>query len=138
VRILGFPVSPGDDIWIEVWASSATQGYAYILNHDTNWAVNLSFAAPSGTQLTGDTAEWVVERPTLISGSETTLADYVSDYFSNCYADTYRGEEYMPGWASAILVTMLNNDSAPISSPTALGASAIQFQYGLEVKKAIF
>lgn len=137
VQIGGFAVSPGDDIWIEVWNTSPTQGYAYIVNESTGQALNLSFVAPSGTQLVGNTAEWVVERPT-INGSYATLAVYASDYFSNCYADTYSGVEYTPGSASAQLVTMLANNSAPTSYPTLLGANAIQFQWELPVKKAIF
>jgi Peptidase A4 family len=140
VQIGGFAVSPGDDIWIEVWNTSATQGYAFIFNYATGEAVNLSFPAPPGTTLRGNTAEWVVERPTnLDNGSLATLADYASDYFSNSNADTYSNAVYSPGAASAELVTMLNG-SVPISYPTLLGADAIQFQHEAPptAKKAIF
>lgn len=144
VQIGGFAISPGDDIWIEVWNTSATQGNAYIFSYATGQAVNLSFPAPSGTQLVGNTAEWVVERPgNLDNDNLTTLADYAADYFSNCNADTYSNVLYTPGSPSAQLVAMCNNDtcsagSLPISYPTLLGNSAIQFQQEATVKKAIF
>jgi Peptidase A4 family len=143
VPITNFPVSPGDDIWIEVWNTSATEGYAYIFNYATGQAVNLSFQAISGTQLVGNTAEWVVERPQ-VNGSYSTLSGYASDYFSDCYADTYGDVLFTPSSPSTQLWTMCNSQtpcssaSMPISYPTLLGASAIQFQQESTTKKATF
>jgi Peptidase A4 family len=74
VRISNFPVTPGDDIFVEVWHTSPTQGYAYLVNQTNNQAVEVGFTAPSGTSLVGNSAEWVVERP-FVDGSFTTLTN---------------------------------------------------------------
>jgi hypothetical protein len=36
-----------------------------MLNYNTDQYVTIGFNAPNGTQLVGDSAEWVVERPTV-------------------------------------------------------------------------
>lgn len=127
VRISNFPVAPGDDLFLEVWNTSATQGYAYFVNYTTNQVVDLGFTAPSGTKLVGNSAEWVVERPG-VGGGLATLTNYISDYFSNCFAYTFAGSTYEPGTSSAVQVTMLDNSGNAISYPTLLGSSAIWFQ----------
>jgi hypothetical protein len=143
VQLGGLAVSPGDDMWVEVWNTSATQGYVYVFDYATGQAVSLSIAAQPGTRLIGNTAEWVVERPEA-SGSYATLANYISDYFSDCSAETNSNATYSPGSASTQLWTMCNSQgpcssaSIPISFPTVLGTSAIQFQYeATGIKKAI-
>jgi hypothetical protein len=127
VRINNFPIAPGDDLYIEVWNTTATQGYAYITNYSTNKSVTLGFTAPAGTKLVGNSAEWVIERPG-INGSTSNLANYVSDYFSNCLASTWSHVSYNPSNASALQLTMVDNAGQPISFPTVLGSSAIWFK----------
>jgi len=127
VRISNFPVAPGDDLYIAVWNTSATQGNAYFVNYRTNFAGTVQFTAPSGTTLVGNSAEWVVERPG-VNGGLATLANYVSDYLSNCHASTWNSVSYEPGSPSAMQLTMLDDNGRPISLPTMLGASAIWFQ----------
>ena len=60
-RISGFPIAPGDDIFVEVWHTSATQGYVYLVNNNTNQAVQIGFTASPGYPLRGNSAEWIVE-----------------------------------------------------------------------------
>jgi len=127
VAISNFPVAPGDDLFVEVWNTSATQGYAYLVNYNNNQSVEIGFTAPSGTKLVGNSAEWVVERPG-VNGGLATLANYISDYFSDCYAYTHAGTSYVPGTASATSLTMLDNSGYGISYPTLLGSTAIWFQ----------
>ncbi len=127
VRISNFPVNPGDDIFLEVWNTSSTQGYAYYVNYNTNQTVEVGFTAPSGTYLVGNSAEWVVERPG-VNGGLATLTNYISDYFSDCYAYTWSYTTYTPGSASALQVTMLDNNGYAISYPTLLGSTGIWFQ----------
>jgi len=126
-RISNFAVVPGDDLFVEVWHTSATQGYAYIVNYNTDQAVEIGFTAPSGTRLIGNSAEWVVERPG-VGGGLATLTNYISDYFSDCYAETENYTQYVPGSAGALQLTMLDNSNNPISYPTLLGTTAIWFQ----------
>jgi hypothetical protein len=87
VRISGFPVVPGDDIFVEVWHTSSTQGYAYLVNYDTNQAVEVGFTAYPGYPLRGNSAEWVVEAPT-VGGSLATMVDYTMIPFWDAYAYT--------------------------------------------------
>ena len=127
VAISNFPIVPGDDVFVEVWNTTATQGYVYMVNYNNNTSVEIGFTAPSGTKLVGNSAEWVVERPS--SGSSlTTLANYISDYFSDCYAYTWNGTQYTPGTSSAYNYTMLDNSNYAISYATLLGSTGIWFQ----------
>jgi hypothetical protein len=130
MSISNFPVAPGDDLFVDVWHTSATQGYAWFTNLTTNQYVDMGFTAPSGTLLIGNSAEWVVERPSIGSGSGNlaTLTNYVADPFWDCYANTESRVSYTPGSPGSLLVTMLDNDSNPISYPTRLGSTAILFQ----------
>jgi hypothetical protein len=61
VRIGGFPVAPGDDMFVEVWHTSPTQGYVYLVNYNTNQSVELGVTAYPGRALIGNSAEWIVE-----------------------------------------------------------------------------
>jgi hypothetical protein len=119
VRISGFPIAPGDDLFVEVWHTSSTQGYAYLVNYNNNQAVEVGFTAYPGYPLVGNSAEWVVERPS-VGGSLTTLTNYIMDPFWDAYA-------YTAGYAAfydideATPVTMLDNSGNPISYPEYLG-----------------
>jgi hypothetical protein len=119
VRIGGFPVSPGDDMFVEVWHTSPTQGYAYIVNYTTNqYTGSIGFTAPPGTTLVGNSAEWVVERPT-VGGSLATLTNYTMDPFWDAYAYT---ESYaFNDIDEAMPVDMLDNKGYVISYPEYLG-----------------
>jgi Peptidase A4 family len=115
VRISNFPIAPGDAIFVEVWHTSSTQGYAYLVNCNSKQAVEVGFTAPSGTYLVGNSAEWVVERPK-VNGSLATLTNYIMDPFWDAFA-------YTEGYASfndideATPVDMLDNSSHVISYP---------------------
>jgi Peptidase A4 family len=87
VRISSLPVTVGDDIFVEVWHTSSTQGYAYLVNENTNQYVEVGFTAYPGYPLRGNSAEWVVEAPT-VGGSLATLTDYSFIPFWNAYAYT--------------------------------------------------
>ncbi len=87
VRIPSLPIVPGDDMFVEVWHTSATQGYAYIVNENTNQYVEIGFTAPAGTTLKGNSAEWIVEAPT-VNGSLATIVDYTEVPFWDAYAYT--------------------------------------------------
>lgn len=118
VRIGGFPIVPGDDIFVEVWNTSSTAGHAYLVNYNNNQSVNISFSAPSGTVLKGNSAEWVVERPS-VGGSLTTLTNYIMDPFWDAYAYT-RGSAFYD-IDEATPVNMLDNAGNVISYPEYLG-----------------
>ena len=126
-RITSLPIVPGDDLFVEVWNTTSTAGHAYLVNYNTNQYVIINFTAPSGTQLVGNSAEWVVERPG-INGSLATLSNYISDYFSDAYAYNFGYSAVDPGSAGSFPVTMLDNSGNAISYPTLLGGNAIWVQ----------
>jgi hypothetical protein len=126
-RIPSLPIVPGDDLFVEVWSTSSTAGHAYLVNYNTNQYVIINFSAPPGTQLVGNSAEWIVERPG-IGGGLATLSNYISDYFSDAYAYNFSYSAVDPGSAGSFPVTMLDNSGNPISYPTPLGVNAIWMQ----------
>jgi hypothetical protein len=139
-RISNFAVSPGDEMFVQVWNTSPTVGNAYLLNVSTQQAVSLTFDAASGTSLVGNSVEWVVERPSL-GGSLATLTNYVACPFDACYAFGSVGggilnKDYYPGMDTAVLasnttiyeLSMLDNSSAVISVPSLVGLADIWFR----------
>jgi hypothetical protein len=129
VKIGGFPVGPGDDIFVEVWSTSATVGHAYMVNYNTNQVVNLTFNAPSGTMLTGNSAEWVMERP-ILDGSLTTLTNYIQDFFWNASAFDFNYDVSYPGFpysgVTAVPMYMLDNSGNEISFTELISFDYIQ------------
>jgi hypothetical protein len=101
VRISSLPVVPGDDIFVEVWHSSATQGYAYVVNVSTDQYVEIGFTAPAGTTLKGNSAEWVVEAPT-VGGTLATIVDYTEVPFWDSYGYTESNTFYDIGTGAPI------------------------------------
>jgi peptidase A4-like protein len=105
-----------------------------MINYTTDRAVSLNFTAPPGTVLQGNSAEWVVKRPT-IGGSLSTLANYVADYFSNAYASDFLSDISQPGapypGLNATPINMTGNGSSDvISCPVLLGSNGIWFRDG--------
>ena len=119
VRISGLPIAPGDDMFVEVWHTSATQGYAYMVNYTNNQSVEVGFTAYPGYGLIGNSAEWVVEAPS-VGGGITTLTNYIMDPFWDAYA-------YTEGYATfndideATPVDMLDSKNYVISYPEYVG-----------------
>lgn len=126
-RITSLSIVPGDDLFVEVWSTSSTAGHAYLVNYNTDQYVIINFSAPPGTHLVGNSAEWIVERPS-VGGSLATLTNYISDYFSDSYAYNFGYSGVDPGSATSFPVTMLDNSGNPISYPTPLGVNAIWMQ----------
>jgi hypothetical protein len=121
VRISGFPIAPGDDIFVEVWHTSATQGYAYLVNYNNSQSVEVGFTAPPGTTLKGNSAEWVVERPT-VGGTLATLTNYIMSPFWDAYAYTEASHFY--DVATGTAVDMSDNSGNVISYPENLGVES--------------
>ena len=55
-------LNPGDLVFVEVWNTSPTQGYAYFYNYTTGESAEYSITAPSGAALQDASVEWIVER----------------------------------------------------------------------------
>jgi hypothetical protein len=118
VRISSLPVTAGDDIFVEVWHTSSTQGYAYLVNLNNNQTVTVGFTAYPGYPLKGNSAEWVAERPT-VGGSLATLTNYIAIPFWDAYAYTESSVFYDIDEATP--VDMTDNNGNVISYPEYLG-----------------
>ena len=121
VRISSLPVTAGDDVFVEVWHTSPTQGYAYLVNYNTNTAVEVGFTAYPGYPLVGNSAEWIAERPS-VGGSLATLTNYIMIPFWDAYAYTESYAFY--DVANGYPIDMLDNNGAVISYPEYLGPEA--------------
>jgi Peptidase A4 family len=78
-----FPVHPGDTIWGYIDAESTTEGFAYLFNEGAGTYTSVTFPAPSGTSLQGNSAEWIVEDPGI---PETPFPNFGSTAFFDTYA----------------------------------------------------
>lgn len=105
VKITNFPVNPGDDVYVEVFPSSPTQGQVWMLNNNTAQIATFTFNAPAGTSLVADSAEWAIGRP-LVGGSLSTLTDFTSAFFWNATSETKAGTGLTVSSSSTIPVNM--------------------------------
>lgn len=95
VTILDFPVSGGDLITslicVESDGSGVFAGF-FLLNETNGVFTAFSVRKPEEAQFVGDTAEWIVEAPTLSSifgnGTVLPLTDFGAVYFDEAYAGT--------------------------------------------------
>jgi hypothetical protein len=101
IQFANFPVSAGDTIACTVCAPSTTHGFVAISNLTTGTATSVGVSPPSGVSLTGNCAEWIVERPTDAAGVLYTLPDYGATFFYDAVAGTPTREADLSG-ATAI------------------------------------
>jgi len=117
VAISNLPVSAGDTMYCLICVNSTTTATVYISNQSTGVLLTpFTITAPSGTTLVGNSAEWIVERPT-VNGVLTSLADYKVDYFDEGIAGL-SGVFQIVTLGSGTPVTMTGNNNAPLSVPT--------------------
>jgi len=124
---ISLPVSPGDDIFADVWSTSSTVGYVFIENLNTGSWQEYKMAPPSGTKLVGNSAEWIVESPE-VGGSLATLPNYKLDFFIDDYAFNVPGSAFQPGSASSYPVE-LERSGRVYSSPVLENAGAFYMSY---------
>ena len=116
VRIKNMPIKPGEEYFMEIWSSSSTVGHAFLVNITKKKAVLVVFDAPKGTKLTGNSAEWITERPELEDGELATLTNYDSQKYSDAHGETFSGKAIDPGDSKPIV--MVDNKGKLISYPT--------------------
>jgi peptidase A4-like protein len=95
---LSLPVGPGDFVTVRVYycGSCSPQGSANLENNVTNQTTSIGFNPPSGTTYEGNSAEWIMERPT-VDGALADLPNYATMYFS-AFAEVGTGNYYEPGY----------------------------------------
>ena len=82
VRIMNFPIEPGDVITALVCAPQPTQGYVSMMNRQTGATTSIGIPPPAGISSLGTTAEWIVE------GISADLPNWVIVGFHECTAGT--------------------------------------------------
>jgi len=121
-------VNPGDDIYVETWNTSDTNGYVWIEDLTQQISASYNLTAPSGTTLVGNSAEFAVERP----GGDTTstglypLANYIASFWDYSGDYTFKNTLGYPGSTatSTYLVTMYNDaGTEAISVPNGITTS---------------
>jgi hypothetical protein len=96
-RIEGFDVQVGDMVWCLIAAYSNTEGAAFFFNERSWEFTSVTFDAPDGTQLKGNSAEWIVEDPA-IPGSTShpkkryPMGNFGHVTFYSCWAITNNGD----------------------------------------------
>jgi hypothetical protein len=125
-------ISAGDVVFVEVWNVSATQGYAYFYNFSTQTAATYQLTAPSGTSLIGNSAEWIVERPS-IGGTAANLTNYIDSSWPYNVAWNYAVSNptyYYPGVSptdTLELISMLDTSNQQISQAAPLNNGFLYF-----------
>ena len=79
LKVQNFPVSPGDILAVNVCAPfTTTHAVAMIGNKSTNQVITIGFDAPGTTTLSGAMAEWIVENPASLAGSNPSRPQHFS------------------------------------------------------------
>jgi hypothetical protein len=117
VAITNLHVSPGDIMYCLICVNSTTTATVYISNQSSLVTTSFSITAPKGTSLVGNSAEWIVERPT-VNGSLASLTDYKVCYFDEGIAGLSGAPFTIITLGSGAAVTMTGNNNASLSVPT--------------------
>jgi len=126
VQIPNLAVLPGDVMYAMICVNSKTQASFFLQNATTRAYVAFTKNAPAGTQLVGNSAEWIVEAPT-VGGGQSALAGYGMVYFDSCFASTKSGIVLSGGKGTAI--TMIDGSGKSISQLEVESDEVIELDY---------
>jgi len=121
------PVSFGDFVMLALCASGGGANMATVHFGNITSGIGTSYviSAPNLTTLVGNSAEWIVEAPTL-SGVQIPLADYGEVFFSTCVAGLSGGGGVGGGTGKKL---DLGTPGAVTSRGTLIAENIIQCQY---------
>ena len=128
IQITNLPMNPGDMVTMilcSAQGAGSTTGTVYFTNRTTGASTSVTLTAPSGTQLVGNSAEWIVEAPT-VGGAQSALADYGEVFFSVCDAYTVGGVTVEGGTGNNINMTAGGNT---VSDGVIITPTVVQCQY---------
>jgi len=117
VAITNLSVSAGDTMYCLICVNSTTTATVYITNQSSLVTTSFSITAPRGTTLVGNSAEWIVERPT-VNGSVASLTDYKVCYFDEGIAGLSGAPFTIIDLGAGTPVTMTGNNNASLSVTT--------------------
>ncbi len=132
-QVANFPVVPGGSMFVVLQATSATTATVTFVNLQTNAYTVVGFSAPAGTTLIGNTAEWIVERPsmgrnmslgTLSDIGEIPMQSEVGFLVDQINTNNFIGPGAPAAGLTDLTLTMLNSAYQTIASATPEGTSA--------------
>jgi hypothetical protein len=77
IRVTNLVVSPGDLISVSVFVAANASKHLSIENLTTRKSVSLAVTPPRGTELVGNSIEWILERPTINNAALSKLTNYL-------------------------------------------------------------
>jgi hypothetical protein len=128
VEITNLPINPGDLITMLICTpqgAGSTTATIFFSNTTSGVSTSYTITAPSGTQLAGNSAEWVVETP-LVNGVLTSMPDYGEVFFSTCEAYLTNGSVVNGGTSNNINCVQ---NGKTVSSGTLVTPTIILVQY---------
>ena len=126
IRISNFPISVGNSIFCQLTVLSNTTGKVIFCNVTGAYpwpTVSFNVSSPSGTPLSRNVAEWIVERPT-VNGVVSRLANYGEVNFWDCVSFGGGGLPTSQG-----LADMVDETGRIVSSPQLGGQFGIKCRY---------
>jgi hypothetical protein len=77
IRVTNLVISPGDLMSVSVFVAADASKHLSIENLTTRKSVSLAMTPPSGTELVGNSIEWILERPTINNAALSKLTNYL-------------------------------------------------------------
>jgi hypothetical protein len=150
VQITNFPVSAGDQMFVEVWIGNQESGpslngkFGVFFMMNLNTGISTYIYTPVGNTLVhGKEAVWIVERPTESAPASGIFGPYkylplLSDFGSAMMTDAYAGRSDIPGGAGYLpyfglatkQITMTNDaDDITLATATSLNSDSMRFDW---------
>ncbi|MEO8767139.1 MAG: G1 family glutamic endopeptidase [Nitrosospira sp.] len=134
VQITNLPISVGDMVTMLICSTSpggagSTTATVFFSNRTSGASTSFSFSAPTGTKLGGNSAEWIVEAPT-VGGSQSAISDYGEVFFSVCEANTQKGITVNGGSGDSISMT---SGGSVVSQGNLITPTIVQCLYAGEI-----
>ncbi len=134
-EITNFPIQAGTPILVVVQASSPTVATVIYVNIESRQYTVAGVTAPAGTSLLGNSAEWIVERPSIdAAGTLGTLADFgmalMTSEVAYLSSEIGTGNYDVPGapggGRSGYTIIMLDSAGNILASPRPLSTSSME------------
>ncbi len=131
-----FGVNSGDDMYVETYDTSPTNGYVFVDDLTLGLYATVHLQPTTTPYLVGNSAEYIVERPCCRGGLGYPLANYIRDYWADSYAYTFaraasgKATTEVPGSqaSSTYLISMVNDQGTDtISTASAAGKNGLVF-----------
>jgi hypothetical protein len=96
IRVTNLVISPGDLISVSAFIASDASRHLSIENLTTRKSVALAMTPPRGTELVGNSIEWIVERPTINNAALSKLTNYLLNPWTDIGGLTSPGQPSGP------------------------------------------